>query len=103
MKQDPGALDRLIRQAQVCKKALLDAQKKSAKQRDLGLDASAKRRQAAARATRTAFEHVDTQAHELHCLAVELGIALPEPARYGDKVIRWQGTDWAVHRRYPKT
>jgi hypothetical protein len=102
MKQDPAALDRLIRQAQICKRALQDAQKKSERQRNLGLEASPKRRQAAAQATRTAFEHVDTQAHELHCLAVELGIAQLEPERYGDKSIRWNGCDWAVHRRHPK-
>lgn len=102
MKHDLATLDNLIKQAQRTKKALLDAQKKSERQRNAGLDASPKRRQALAQATRTAFEDVDTQAHELHCLAVELGIAQPEPERYGEKSIRWNGCDWAVHRRYPK-
>lgn len=49
-----------------------------------------------------AFRDAERQAHEIHCIAVEMGMAAPEEWRYGDKAVGMKfGRELLEHRRRP--
>lgn len=47
----------------------------------------------------TEWEYIEDMMHELHCLGVEVGIAEPEPERYGDIEIS-SSNGWATLKKY---
>ena len=88
-------------------KNIISSRKKVEKLDSVYLDkqSSQKRIEASRNKAETEMEYIEDMMHELHCLAVEIGIAEKDPDRYGEFQIT-SSNGWATlkkNRREPKT
>jgi len=103
MKVDTNKLDALIKCAKYLKKLEVSYQRNSSVAAIMDGDTSMKKRNAAFNKMETDAEAIEDQLHELHCLAVELGVADRDDSRYGETIVAGgRGIERKFYKREPK-